>query len=260
MTNEAYEWLQQTSDAFTARVTEELGARWRAWKLDLTQNEVFEVVGALLARQCSLAIGVARSPHDWTAHLVPIVLRAMADVHINLGWILRDPLERSRRFIYFGLGQEKLHLEHLESQGIDNETTRSQRAWIDAQRYTFLTEVNVGAWSETPVRKMAEEAGLLDFYRFRYHPLSAAAHSMWNHVAKFNLRPCVNPLHRYHQVPEIPDLPPDIGLWDMAAGLLQETFALFDAAFSISVDLTTSAELLDQALADYARSRRGDQS
>ncbi len=179
---------------------------------------------------------------------------AMADVHVVSAGSLRDPLKRSRRFIYFGLGQEKLHLEHLESQGIDNETTRSQRAWIDAQRYTFVTDVNVGAWSETSVRKMAKEADLLDFYRFRYHPLSAAAHSMWNHVATFNLRPCTNPLHRYHHVPEIPDLPPDIGLWDMTAGLLRETFALFDAAFAISVALTSSVELLDEALADYAAS------
>ena len=47
----------------------------------------------------------------------------MVDAYITLAWIFDDPLERSRKFLLYGLGQAKLSNEHrkaqLQADGID---------------------------------------------------------------------------------------------------------------------------------------------
>jgi hypothetical protein len=42
--------------------------------------------------------------------MAPIILRAMVDLYITLSWIFKDPLERSKKYIAYGLGQEKLEI------------------------------------------------------------------------------------------------------------------------------------------------------
>ena len=149
------------------------------------------MVGALLARQVTLARQMAVSPQIWNDHIAPIILRAMADVYISLVWILKDPVDRSRKFVLYGLGQAKLELEHHKVQIGDRKLTPEEKmwieaseAWINSQRFTFLTEVNVGSWSGIPTRQMAEEADCIDFYNYVYNPFSACTNSMWHHVAR----------------------------------------------------------------------------
>jgi hypothetical protein len=248
-------WLLDTVKLYAERVRAELAARWKAFPVDLTRREIHEVIGALLAKQCALAIGIADNAPAWTPDLAGVLLRAMADVHITLAWILLKPEERTRLFVLHGLGQEKLLLEHLKARGIDDATTRSMEAWIDSQRYTWLTEVNVGSWADMSIRDMAEEASLIDFYRLRYSPLSAEAHSMWNHIARFNLRVCENPLHRYHRVPEIRSFSPNYRIFDSAAEMLAMTFTLVDERMAVKVDEESAFVLLDRRLEEYARAR-----
>lgn len=253
--NDLSNWYIDTSKLYVARVRGELDARWKAFPIDLTHREIHEVIGGLLARQCSLAIGFAENTGLWNPNLAGPLLRAMADVHITLGWILLKPEERARQYVLYGLGQEKLLLEHLKARGVDDEATKAMESWIDSQRYTWLTEVNVGSWSENSIRDMAEEAGLLDFYRLRYQPLSTQAHSMWNHVARANLQRCTNPLHRYHAVPIARDFPPDFHAWDAAAAFAANTFELVDEKLALKLDVESGALLLDRALEEYASAR-----
>src|SRR2546423_11640354 len=84
----------------------ELSERWKGWSLDLSCREMYEVIGALLARQLTLAVEFAMSPSIWNMHIAPLILRSMADNYINLAWIFQEPLDRSRKFIIYGLGQE----------------------------------------------------------------------------------------------------------------------------------------------------------
>ncbi len=106
------EEVHQLIEAFAARAREELDDRLAKWPLDLAKREFHEVVGALLARQVTLASQLAECPSIWNGHIAPIVLRTMADVYITLAWVLQDPLDRCKKFIHYGLGQEKLQLEH----------------------------------------------------------------------------------------------------------------------------------------------------
>ena len=120
-------------------VEEEFIQRWKNWSLDLSKQEMFEVLGGLMARQVTLATQLAMSPNIWNEHIAPIILRSMVDNFINFAWIFEDPLERARKYILYGLGQEKLQLEHLKSQIIsegenpeDYPQVTAMESWIDA--------------------------------------------------------------------------------------------------------------------------------
>lgn len=214
--NNSWEKMEKIIGDYIDAVRSELAARWRQWRLDLTKPELHEVVGALIARQVTLATQLARSPGTWNPHTAPVLLRSMTDAYITLAWILKDPVERSRKFILYGLGQQKLVLEHrkaaLTAEGKEpaqDPVVKATEAWLNAQRFDFLTEVNVGSCAEVSVRDMAEEADCLDLYRYAYTPFSAATHNMWHHISRLSLQVCENPLHRYHKMPFDPDFGPD---------------------------------------------------
>ena len=243
--------LEQIISTFIEKARLELKERWEKWAIDLDKNEVHEVVGALLARQVTLARQIAESPSIWNGHTAPIILRAMADAYITLAWILKEPLERSRKFILYGIGQAKLQLEHRKTQIVGREPTPEEKrlieaseTWINTQRFTFLTEVNVGSWSGIATRQMAEEADCVEFYNYVYNPFSACAHSMWHHLARYNLRQCANPLHRYHQAPEDYELPIDPYNFYLAGKYLQKSFKAFDNKFAIKVSGGSAYEYL----------------
>jgi hypothetical protein len=248
------------ADQFVSDLHAELQARWEAWPLDLEKQEVHEVVGALLARQVTLARELAQAPSTWNYHIGPIVLRAMADVYISLAWVLVNPVERARRFIHYGLGQEKLQLEHRKAELKDRTPGPEVRRmlevterWIDAQRYSFLTEVDVGSWSGASTRQMAEQCGCLDFYNYVYQPFSACAHSMWHHIGKYNVKRCENPLHRYHLVPDDPAYISDLHLLYLAGKYVEKAFRLFDQKTGVVVRLPSAFTRLETSMDELAR-------
>lgn len=245
--------LLEVIKEYIKSVRGELKARWDAWPQDMSQIEKHEVVGALLARQVTLSTQLASAPPLWNGHTAPLILRAMVDNYINLAWIFhKDTLERSKKFIEHGLGQEKLVIEHrkqeLKKRGVknvnDEPMIKMLESWINSQRYTFLTSVNVGQWSEMDSRKMAEEANCLDFYRFVYTPFSSNVHSMWNHVSQYNLRVCTNPLHRLHKIPIDPDMATDMDYFYRAAKYVEKAFALFDKKTGVKLKTKSSYKKL----------------
>ncbi|MFZ3200723.1 MAG: DUF5677 domain-containing protein [Candidatus Acidiferrales bacterium] len=223
--------------AIENKIRYEFRNRCEAYKPDFQAPEVFNVVTALLARQATLAIEMASAPQLWNGHSAPLFLRAMTDVHITLSWILLDAKARARQYIDHGLGQAVLELEHrkkrLESTDDDSkemleEFISVQEAWINAQRWSFLVEVNIGAWSGKTARQMAEEAGIIDFYNYVYTPFSQCAHSTWYHVGRYNSGPSDSPLTRQLWMPCIADASSDIWNLQLAAKYLDKTFNAFD--------------------------------
>jgi len=197
---------------------------------------VFNVLTALLARQSTLAIQFASAPQLWNWHSAPLFLRAMTDVHITLSWILLDPKTRARQYIDHGLGQAVLELEHRKkelestpehSKEDMNQVIRALEAWINTQRWSFLVEVNVGAWSGKNTREMAEESGILEFYNYVYTPFSQGAHSTWYHVGRYNSSPSESPLTRQLWIPRIEDAT-DVWALNLAAKYLDKSFNIFD--------------------------------
>ena len=223
----------------------ELKSRWTNWSISFENYEIYQVIGALLGRQVTLATQMGSAPTIWNSHIAPILHRTMADTFITFAWILNDPSDRARKYISYGLGQNKLILEHRKAKHKngdveDQKINDAYEKWANMQRFTFLTDVDIGSWSGITTRKMAEEADCLDFYNYVYITFSPATHSMWNHVGRFNVAPCKNPLHKYHLVPCDPDLPNDIFNFYLSAKYLEKTFALFDRKFNQSIEFKSA--------------------
>jgi hypothetical protein len=229
--------VEDILDVIEERIRQELRVRCEAYTPDFREPEVFTVLTALLARQATLAIEFVSAPQLWNSHSAPLFLRAMADVHITLSWILLDPKTRVRQYIDHGLGQAKLELEHRKSRlaSSDEESRealeqmiQSHETWINVQRWNFLVEVNVGAWSGKTTRQMAEEAEILDFYNYVYTPFSQCVHSTWYHVGRHNSAPSRSSLTRQLWVPGLPELSSDPWNLNLTAKYLDKSFNLFD--------------------------------
>jgi hypothetical protein len=192
------------------------GGRWDRYKPEIYHHEISDAIGGLAARQATLAVEIAKNPGIWNGHIAPIILRCMTDTHITLAWILEAPQTRSKEYIRFGLGQEKLFLEFLENEAdqipvgeIDDRLDRLievKKSWLNSQLMEWAIEVNVGSWSGKSTREMAKEGACESLYKFAYVPFSGPAHSMWHHVGIYNVVPCMNPLHKQHRIPVIPQL------------------------------------------------------
>jgi Family of unknown function (DUF5677) len=226
--------------------------RWKNYTPELYHSEISEVIGGLAARQTTLAIEMARNPGIWNGHIAPLVLRCMTDTHITLAWILVDPLDRSKEYIRYGLGQEKLFIEYLENDSsqapegeLDEEIAemiRVRKSWLNSQLAEWAIEINVGAWSGKSTREMAIEAGCDGLYKFAYVPFSGPAHSMWQHVGVYNAVSCENPLHKDHRIPVVPTLKIDPDYLYRSAKYLTRTFELLTLKLGLACDIPLPLE------------------
>jgi hypothetical protein len=242
MTDQEYtKTITQFMESYCEIVRLNLDERWKKIPLNLYDSEVYEVIGGLLARQATLSIQLAENPMIWNPHIAPLILRSMTDAHITLAWILTKEFEeRARQYILYGLGQEKKLIEHFKNESDNDEDIQSlidfKEKWIESQRYPFLTEVNLGSWSGSNTRIMAQEADCESLYKFAYEPFSAVAHNMWQHISLFNLKQCTNPLHKYHKVPAIHDVPLSEDYVFQSSKYLSKSFESFDKKFGLIID------------------------
>lgn len=256
----------ERAEEYVGQIREELHARWDSWELDMSQREKHGVLGALMARNVTLATQMVHNPGIWNPHIAPIILRSMVDVMITFYWICLDPQERSKKFIMHGLGQEKLQVEHLKNlvssfteDPESHPSVQARTAWIDSQRFTFLTEVDVGSWSGESTRSMAQEADCMKEYRNAYQEFSGATHSMWNHVARHNMIHCENPLHQYHRVPVDPPSRVEPEYLLQAAFYVRKTFDRFDELTGVEIEVDAGYDIM-VALINELHSEQEDES
>ncbi len=243
MTKEMKNALNSLVKYYIQELRSQIPKRWNSLIIDLAKKEVYEVLFGQLARQVTLCLQFVKNPNCWTFDLAPVILRCMADNYINFAWIAKDVDDRSKKFILYGLGQEKLSFEHRKDQIIKDggdpnkdPLVKYNEAWLNSQRYTFLTEVNIGSWSGISIRQMAEEADCIDFYNYVYTPFSSVAHNMWGHLTRYNLVVSDNPLHKNLKIPVINESFIDIYNIKLAAMYLDKMIRLFDGVFKIKLD------------------------
>lgn len=242
--NENFRKINDMMDRYCVIIENGLKERWDKFDIKISNSEMYEVIGGLMARQATLSINLAISPQIWNGHVAPLLLRSMVDVYINFAWILLDPVHRSKKYILFGLGQEKLFIEYLKISQQNPESNdaniqdmiKAKVNWLNSQRADFLTEVNVGSWSGLNTRDMAKEANCEDLYKYAYTPFSGCVHNMWQHISQFNLIACNNPLHKYHKVPSITEFYLDPDYVYRSAKYIDKTFCRFDDEFNIKTD------------------------
>ena len=234
MDEEKQELLETLVDNLISESISNFEDRWDQLEIDLYRTETFEVVGGLLSRQATLLIEMASAPSIWNGNIAPVVLRSMTDLHITLSWILNEPDERSKKYILYGLGQEKLLIEHyrvlLEEKDDPDikKMVELKEAWLESQRREYMTEVNVGNWAHLDTRKMSQEADCESLYKFAYTPFSMVAHNMWNHISLYNMSLCKNPLHKNHKRPAIFKVPIDMDYLYRATKYYDKTLRYFD--------------------------------
>ena len=222
---------------------------------DWLVGEVSSVVNGHLSRLSNLSVELASNPLAWNGHVAPLILRSVVDCLISLRWILIDPAQRSREFIGYGLGQAKLLVAHLEEKLKtlpDDESVKSmidsKMAWIQSHKLVPFVEVNLGSWSGSSVRKMANEAGDEDLYHFAFSPFSACVHNTWEHIHSYDTQACDNPLHKRHRIPSRLDdgVSPDYLF--RAAKYLTLAFDRFDEAVKHTSDLRSPRTYFDDEI------------
>lgn len=244
-------------EAYLVRSFDDL---WSKVPIDSSQLDAFSVVGALLSRQVTLSIQLARSPAAWNGHAAPLFLRSQTDLHITCAWILADLVDRARKYVLHGLGEEKLIIEQYKSELDENPTTADREMmeqlieakshWIAGQRHEWMVEVNLGHWAHLDTRAMAMEADCESLYKFAYKPFSQAAHSMWPHVSVYNSRRCENPLHRYHLIPELVEVRGDPDYLYRSCKYVHRTYETFVQKFGISLSEPLPLDWWDDYFSD----------
>ena len=247
MTGDSMSTFEDFLLRYSKNVKDGFQARWVSYTPKIYHNEISEVIGGLIARQATLAIEIARNPGIWNAHIAPIMLRVMTDTHITLAWILKDPETRSKEYIKYGLGQERLYVEYLENESDQlpaeeqdealGDLLKYKRAWINSQVLEWSLDINVGSWSGKTTREMAQEAHCESLYKFAYVPFSATVHSMWHHVGRLNMVRCENVLHKNHRIPVVPDLLPDLDYLYRSAKYVSRSLSAFSESLNITTDI-----------------------
>lgn len=176
------------------------------------KGEVSSVLNGLMSRQAALAGQLVDSPGIWNHHVAPLILRAMVENVISTRWLLKEPVNRCREYVGYGLGQAKLAISHFQKKMketpddyVPEKMIEIKQMWIESQRFMAFVDVNLGSWSGTSVRKMAIESGDEDLYNFAFTPFSSCVHSTWEHIHIFNTVRCDNPLHKWHHAPALVD-------------------------------------------------------
>lgn len=218
-------------------------------------GEVSSVVNGHLSRLATLACELAALPTAWNGHIAPLVLRTMVDCLISLRWILKEPGNRSREFIGYGLGQAKLLVAHLEEKlasqpddEVAKKMIQGKLDWILSQKLVPFVEVNLGSWSGSSVYNMAKEAGDEDLYHFAFSPFSACVHNTWEHMHPYDTQTCDNPLHKRHRIAFRLGDGINADYLFRAAKYLTLAFDSFDKATNHSTDLCSPRSYFDDKI------------
>jgi len=197
---------------FARAVAMEVGQLAEAFPPDAQNPRRVEVLLGLLQRQSQIAADMARMPPLSMSPWAEMGQRAMAETLIRLKWLAaKDVQENYEWFVNYGLGQEKLHIEHLKTllegeQRTDRDQIKAEiearESWLNEQRYSWLQEVDVGGGAhDENLRTLAEAAGCSDLRSLVFQPMSSDVHGHWNSIARHNLTVCANPLHGTHRLP-----------------------------------------------------------
>ena len=146
MDNENYFKQLQTSTSEYRRLLKiELEERWNSLTIDQTKTAEYEVIFALLSRQCSFVYDLSFSPFSWNEVFLPVIMRCMVENYINISYITQNPIERAKLFIKKGLSSESLILQKIKIKGelslSDKEFIESTENWINQQSFIYLNEI-----------------------------------------------------------------------------------------------------------------------
>ncbi|MGW0177318.1 DUF5677 domain-containing protein [Rhodococcus sp. NPDC003322] len=178
---------------------------------DLYANERQEVVSGLVTRAGRDVIAVLGAPDLWCVEHGAHIGRMLVETKIYLHWMAQQDPAIYRQFQEYGAGKAKLYSRIADELPDEARTAGFHESIDELKRLSHnddLLDHRIVDTRDTfaegkSIRVMAEEAGLLDFYRQAYSLASGVAHSEWWSVETHAMEPCLNVLHGMHQIPSL---------------------------------------------------------
>jgi hypothetical protein len=131
-------------------------------------------------------------------------LRTLLELLINLSYLRAHDHELEWvKFRSYGTGQAKLSF--LKFDDADNDLPefadiRMLDILSNEDQWMEFSNIDVGHWGQTNLRRMSTEVGLKDLYDKYYDWSSAFVHGNWAALRSSQYGICANPLHRFHRL------------------------------------------------------------
>ncbi len=167
-----------------------------------------EVIIGLFSRAIRIYTVLLNNPQLWAIDMSNILLRCLTDTIFILCYLLKQNDDKLfQKFIDYGRGKEKLLLLHLQDNYHSEITTGVEdieklEIELGGPFFVEFLNVNFGNWIDKSARDMAFDCGFEMEYRLIYNPTSEDVHGSWFSIRKANLIRCINPLHRFHRLPQ----------------------------------------------------------
>jgi hypothetical protein len=177
----------------------------------LHDNERQEVISGLVARAGRDLIAVLTAPDLWCMEHGAHIVRMLVETKIYLHWMAQQDPSIYREFQEYGAGKAKLYARISDEVPAEARKAGFQEAIEEFERLSHNHDVLDHRVVDTrdtfasgkSIRAMADEAGLLDFYRQAYSLASGVAHSEWWSIETHAMEPCLNVLHGLHLIPSL---------------------------------------------------------
>lgn len=177
----------------------------------LHDNERQEVISGLVVRAGRDLIAVLTAPDLWCMEHGAHIVRMLVESKIYLHWMAQQDPSIYREFQKYGAGKAKLYARISDEVPAEAREAGFQEAIEEFERLSHNHDVLDHRVVDTrdtfaggkSIRAMAEETGLLDFYRQAYSLASGVAHSEWWSIETHAMEPCLNVLHGLHLIPSL---------------------------------------------------------
>ena len=148
-----------------------------------------------------------------------VALRSLIEVYITFRYLLKKEQESAEvwdDFHSYGTGQIKLvclKLNELSQESNCIELDELYMIMIEDMSVEFIP-INLGQWGKIDLRKMSEYADVKEVYDLYYSYTSGFVHGTRGAIRESVYQRCLNPLHRYHRIPQFNNLSfmPDVTL------------------------------------------------
>jgi len=183
------------------------------YKYDLYNPLFDEIKLGLFSRIIRLYISFISNPGLWSRDFSGIILRCIGETAIILFYLAKKGTkEEFQKFKDYSLGKEKLLMLNMQD-------TLQERATIEGKSIEDISEemggefiaemqkIELKNWTKKNIRKLSQEVGLDDIYKWVIDPTSAEIHGSWSSLKKSNLVFCRQILHRFHRIPRFYDPP-----------------------------------------------------
>lgn len=135
-----------------------------------------------------------------------LTLRTVVECYISLSYLVaKDDETIWNDFRNYGIG--KMKLSYLKTRDLKDKPTFIDEEFLkeitNEDRWEEFSNIDLGHWDDSDLRKMSETANCKDIYDAYYDWTSSFSHANWGAIRESNFAMCANPLHRLHLIPSV---------------------------------------------------------